>query len=67
MFLEQAAKEKELFSNQAIWEAGEFLKSSLTSADIKQPIDIKNQLNAINKLGGTKKIIFLLGHYDSEK
>lgn len=50
--LEQARKEKQLFANQAIWEAGEFLKSSLASSDNEQPIDISNQINAIQKLGG---------------
>jgi len=44
--------EKKLLTNQAIWEASEFLKSSLISSDNKQPIDIKNQINAIKKLGG---------------
>lgn len=50
--LEQARKEKQLFANQAIWEAGEFLKSSLASSDNEQPIDIRNQINSIQKLGG---------------
>lgn len=49
---EQAEKEKQLLANQAIWEAGEFLKSLLASSDNEKPIDIKNQLNNIKQLGG---------------
>lgn len=49
---EQAESEKQLFANQAIWEASEFLKSSLASSDNEQPIDIKHQINTIKKLGG---------------
>lgn len=50
--LEQAEKEKQLFANQAIWEAGEFLKSSLASSDNEKPVDIKTQINSITHLGG---------------
>lgn len=54
--LEQAEKEKKLFANQAIWEASEFLKSSLISSDNEKPIIIQNQINTIKKLGGISLI-----------
>ncbi|VVC27906.1 Hypothetical protein CINCED_3A010541 [Cinara cedri] len=54
---EQATNEKKIFTNQAIWEAGEFLKSSLASSDNEEPIDIKNQINAINKLGASDSVV----------
>lgn len=61
--LEQAANEKKLFDNQAIWEAGEFLKTSLASSNNEQPIDINSQINAIKKIGGNHLIKFKLCLY----
>lgn len=50
--IEEVEKEKKLFANKSIWEASKFLKSSLGSSDNEQPINVKDQINAIKKLGG---------------
>lgn len=53
----EVEKEKQLFANKSIWEASIFLKSSLASSDNEQPINIKDQINAIKKLGASDSIV----------
>ncbi|XP_026811516.1 MICOS complex subunit Mic60-like [Rhopalosiphum maidis] len=53
----EVEKEKKLFANKSIWEASRNLKSSLGSSDNEQPINIKDQINAIKKLGASDSIV----------
>ncbi|XP_060863582.1 MICOS complex subunit Mic60-like isoform X2 [Metopolophium dirhodum] len=53
----EVEKEKKLFANKSIWEASKFLKTSLGSSNNEQPINIKDQINAIKKLGASDSIV----------
>ncbi|KAF0762719.1 MICOS complex subunit Mic60-like [Aphis craccivora] len=53
----EVEKEKKIFANKSIWEASKFLKSSLGSSDNEQPINVKDQINAIKKLGASDSIV----------
>ncbi|XP_025199417.1 MICOS complex subunit Mic60-like [Melanaphis sacchari] len=55
--ISEVEKEKKLFANKSIWEASKFLKSSLSSSNNEQPINIKDQINAIKKLGASDSTV----------
>ncbi|XP_008181676.1 MICOS complex subunit Mic60 [Acyrthosiphon pisum] len=53
----EVEKEKKLFANKSIWEASKVLKTSLSSSNNEQPINVKDQINAIKKLGASDSIV----------
>ncbi|KAL5240712.1 hypothetical protein ACI65C_008122 [Semiaphis heraclei] len=53
----EVEKEQKIFANKSIWEVSKVLKTSLGSSDNEQPINIKDEINAIKKLGASDSIV----------